>query len=43
MKGVQNEHTCGYLASTIMPAALQTGALFVMICTHESTPTGFDE
>ena len=37
MQGVQN--TCGYLASTIMPAALQTGALFVMIRTHESTPT----
>ena len=39
MKGVQNENTCGYLVSTIMLAALQTGALSVMICTQESTPT----
>src|SRR5271168_4759157 len=37
MQGVQN--SCGYLASTIMPAALQTGALSVMICTQDSTPT----
>ena len=39
MKGVQNEHTCGYLASTIMLASLQIGALFVMICTQKSTTT----
>lgn len=37
MQGVQN--TCGYLASKIMPVALQTGALFVMICIQELTPT----
>ena len=46
MKGVQNENTCGHLVSTIMPAALQTCALFMMICTQESTPTSsmiFDE
>ena len=39
MKGVINENTCGYLVSAIMPAALQIGALSVMICTQESTPT----
>ena len=38
-KGVQNENIRGYLVSTIIPAALQTGALSVMICTQESTPT----
>ena len=35
MKGIQNENTCGYLVSTIMPAALQAGALPMMICTQE--------
>src|SRR5713226_6500546 len=39
MKGLQNKHTRRYLASTIIPAALQTGALSMMICTHESTST----
>ena len=39
MKGVQNENTYRYLVSTIMPVSLQTGALSVMICTQESTPT----
>ena len=39
MKGVINENTYGYLVSTIMPVALQTGALCMMICTQEPTPT----
>ena len=34
MKGVQNENTCGYLVSTIMPTTLQTGALSMIICTQ---------
>ena len=39
MQGVQNENTCGYLASTIMPATLQTSVISVMIFTHESKLT----
>ena len=39
MKIYENLNTYGYLASISMSSTLQTGALSILICTQDSTPT----